>query len=64
MEFMSGKETQKSHALLGSLPSKPQNYERFTRSLTLFTVSAQVVYRLCVPSSALRETAFGRKDCL
>ena len=54
----------KSHALLGILASKPQHYARFARSLTLFTVSVKVVYRPCVPSSALRETALDRKDFL
>lgn len=54
----------KAHALLGILASKPQNYARFARSLTLFTVSVKVVYRPCVPSSALRETALDRKDFL
>lgn len=37
---------EKSHALLGSLVSKPQNYARFARSLTLFTVSVGVVFLL------------------
>lgn len=50
--------------MLGSLASKPQIYARFARSLTLFTVSVEVVYHPCVPSSALRETAFDRKDFL